>query len=514
MLDVKDMKTAALTAGRSQSRLDIDALFDMETYQFKSFDADWKIDASDVSLTDARQRRRIGDLISANKTLSQTPVTMHFTPFFSGKANDLLELFSLSGKGKFSYAGGRGYDIHLDAPLHIKGRDQSVVVSGAVDAPALTYLSSDNTFSILADVDWQGRRPLQVENLAVRGRSANGLQMSSLNYMSAHIKSPQIWAGTAEGQALQLSPFEMDFEYRAAASGASKVKLSSNIDYDGPVPGGFVKGLVIGGGLDVSTRGKNFTVAYVPSGKAYIQELLSDTGWRAADIVMNFDEADALFGRRSGNASMQFSLKDITANIISPENDRHLATSFESMKINADISASPRVWDIGMTGAIIRSDDFPSPKTLVTTQAGALRVLQSENGKIEFSVSSPLTQIETENIRLKDTIVNLQGRPDDFTADYQALSVEFLGGGDIPKLPLKGTARMQGAQITGEAVSYLPQSKDTPILIDFQTIDGRGTAKVKIDDLVFDPQGLQPQYLVPSLSGKLADVSGACFSAV
>ena len=508
MLDIKDAQTAELTAGPSQSRLDIDALFDMDTYGFKAVGAGWTIDAKDVSLVDAQKRRRIGDLISANKTLSQTPVTMHFTPFFSAKTNDLLELFSLSGEGRFSYARARGYDISLNAPLRINGKKQSVVVSNAVDAPALTYFNSGHTFSILTDIDWHGKRPLKIESLAVRGRSVNGLEMSTLNYMSAHIKSPETWSGASKGQALRLSPFEMDFEYKAGVRGAHQIKLNSNINYDGPVPGGFVKGLTIGGGLDVSTHGSDFTMAYAPVGAAKIQDFVSDTGWRAANIRMNFDEADTLFSRKSKNTAMLFSLEDVTANIISPEDDRHLASSFESMIIRADISSNPRQWDIDMEGAVIRSDDFPSPQTLITTDAGDLHVLQSANGSIEFSVSSPLTQIETENIRLKDTAVKLQGRPEDFTADYQAVSVEFLGGGDVPKLPLKGTARMQGAKITGEAISYLPQSKETPITIDFNSVDGRGTAKVTIDDLVFDPSGLQPQYLVPSLSGKLADVRG------
>ena len=507
-LDLGHASAQNFTADASKMKLDIFALLDLETYQFRNFAAEWDIEAQDVSLTDKHKRADIGNLVSANKSMSETPIAKYFTPFFSAKADQLLERFSLSGQGDFSFAPDRGYQIRLKTPLHLKAKKQDVVILGVKFVPALEYRNSGHTFSMLADVNWRGARPLKVNNLALRGRSLDGLSISALTHMSAHIKSSDTWNETAGRHAIRLAPFDMDIMYKADASGKRAIDLSTDIVYDGPVPGGAASGLTLGGNIDVLMQDGNLTMGYAPKGGVDIDAFTSDTGWRAENISMDLQKSEPLFRKKGVKRTMGFDLTDIRADIIGPEDNRHLAAQFQSMHIDADISANPRVWAIDIKATKIASDDFPSPGTLITTPEGTLRVLQNVNGDIDFSVSSGRTQIQTDNIRLRNTKVDLQGRPDDFTAVYNAVSVEFLSGGDVPILPLVGTARLQGALLTGEATSYLPQSAHTPLLISFRSVDGRGTAVVKIDSLAFEPRGLQPQYILPVLSGKLADVSG------
>lgn len=73
---------------------------------------------------------------------------------------------------------------------------------------------------------------------------------------------------------------------------------------------------------------------------------------------------------------------------------------------------------------------------------------------------------------------------------------------------MEGTARLQNGVLTGEAVAPMPRTVNTPINIEYGSEEGVGSAHISIPKVVFTPRGLQPQYLIPTLRGKLAEVSG------
>jgi hypothetical protein len=62
--------------------------------------------------------------------------------------------------------------------------------------------------------------------------------------------------------------------------------------------------------------------------------------------------------------------------------------------------------------------------------------------------------------------------------------------------------------LSGRAIAPMPNTKNTPINIDYRSEEGIGSAHISIPKVVFTPRGLQPQYLIPALRGKLAEVSG------
>jgi hypothetical protein len=73
---------------------------------------------------------------------------------------------------------------------------------------------------------------------------------------------------------------------------------------------------------------------------------------------------------------------------------------------------------------------------------------------------------------------------------------------------MTGAVNYGDGAFEGTARTTLPLSDDTPINISYRFKDGAGTADVDIPELRFTPKGLQPQYLVSALKGKLAEVDG------
>jgi len=108
--------------------------------------------------------------------------------------------------------------------------------------------------------------------------------------------------------------------------------------------------------------------------------------------------------------------------------------------------------------------------------------------------------------------VEAAGAPDEYVLRYNPGAdgkgrVEFTGDA-IPRLPMTGAVNFAEGAFNGTARTTLPLTDDTPIDISYRFKDGQGTANVDIPDLYFTPKGLQPQYLVSALKGKIAEVQG------
>ena len=73
---------------------------------------------------------------------------------------------------------------------------------------------------------------------------------------------------------------------------------------------------------------------------------------------------------------------------------------------------------------------------------------------------------------------------------------------------MTGLVNFEDGAFTGSATTTLPLTDDTPINIAYRFKDGAGTADLDIPELLFSPKGLQPQYLVSALKGKIAEVEG------
>ncbi|HHL43487.1 MAG TPA: hypothetical protein ENJ42_07715 [Hellea balneolensis] len=358
-----------------------------------------------------------------------------------------------------------------------------------------------------ADLDWTARRALQIRGLDFRAHSRNGLALEGVESIAAKIFSTKTWVKTVERTKTRLAPFAVDFSFENTARQRS-VGFSGALDYDGLVPGGTIQGLKAKGGLDIRLRGGGFVMDFLPETPVSLTRFTNASGWTVKNARFNIADGRKILQRRGAARPLSSRLVNVRADVSSPDGGRNLSMQFTQIDIQSDFSKQPQIWSLDYKDMRVRSEDFPSPGTRVQSPAGTLVVTQHRDGQMEFQARTPNTKIKTENVRINQVSLNVYGRPDDFTLDYDAPRVKFMGG-NIPILPMVGTARMTDNVLHGEAQSELPLTKDMPMIITFSSKDGQGHVNIKMDRLEFDPRGLQPQHLAPALKGKIADVSGA-----
>ncbi|MEE9273564.1 MAG: YdbH domain-containing protein [Robiginitomaculum sp.] len=501
---------AGLSLGTGVLKLsNIQAVYDKNQGNFKTLNTNWNMNLGAASISDTEKRARWSQKMTAYKGLSSTPIALHFAPYFTRKFDALLKDFNLAGHGVFTLDR-HGYAIGFENPLRITSKAQTVMITQAKYAPVLTYRRGSNAMSLFAHVDWLGIRPLKIKDLQLNAISRNGIALDEVRKLTASIKSTSEWSLKKGGQDFRLAPFSMTFGFDHSKT-YHGIVVRGSLDYDGLVPGGAVRGLRASGEIKMSFDGTSTKVGYNSDKTVRIKNFVSGSGWQAKDLSFTVRKTENLYQKHGKNQPVhqpvQMHLNTVSVQIISPLGDKHLHTKIADMAVSADLSQHPINWDIGVGGADIRSDDFPSPGTHILAPTAQMQVLQHESGEITFVATSPKMNVETDNVLAADIKVTLQGKPDDFTAEYTVQAARFKQG-ELLALPIKGTAKMRAGVLSAKAVTYLSSGLDAPVNINFTSQNGRGRAVVTIEEIIFDPGGLQPHIFAPSLSGKLADVNG------
>ena len=470
----------------------------------------WQMNAQGGQISNLHMRANLADKLTSHSALEDTPIAKYFTNNLRNKAAQLLGGFDVSGQGTFR-ASPAGYVIALEQTLRLQAADQvsgqQTIIFTPQKADFIDYNKARQTMTMQADIHWSGKQALAVKNFTMQARSANGAKLDSIQNMSARIRSQKQWRPHNGAQNIRLAPFDIDFAYADQGDNIRNVTIKGGIDYDGPVPGGDVIGLVADGVMNVRLRGNTFTLGYTPTKPLSIANFTNPSGWTSKALQFTMEPQTDLLRKTSRTNVMGAKLRNVRTQIIGPEDKRHLNAQFETMNIRADFAKSPIHWQIGVQNTDIKSEDFPAPGTHIISPNADLNVYQAQSGLMTFDLLSPDTFVSTDNAKIKNLNIGLQGSPDNMAFTYNAGSVTMVGG-TVPVLPMHGTAQLKSGVLIGRAITNLPKTKDTPIDIQFRSKDGQGRAKIIIPKIIFDPRGLQPQQLVPVLRGKLAEVSG------
>ena len=131
---------------------------------------------------------------------------------------------------------------------------------------------------------------------------------------------------------------------------------------------------------------------------------------------------------------------------------------------------------------------------------------------MQFYMAAPEADVKTQLVTATGIRVEVAGEPSKYELHYSPGQadegrVKFEGDA-LPRLPMTGVVNFADGAFIGTATTTLPLADDAPIEIAYRFKDGAGTADVNIPELRFLPKGLQPQYLVSALKGKIADVEG------
>lgn len=499
------LKSSDHNVGQGNGRVKYATVFDTNKKKITELKGDWQADIKDISFTNAQDRLRWANMVTSYQAASIAPVAKYFVGDVRNQFAELLQRFNVSAKGNFVWDE-HGYKVGLSKPLHLNSKGQHLQILPSSEVGLLKFDKNRGQIMAHADLVWAGKRALQIDDLKFVGRSKNGIVLDAIHTMRAQITSTTTWRKTVQGVKTRLAPFSVHFVYENTPT-TKHIGFTGAVDYDGMVPGGIVQDIKATGAVDIKLLGQGFVMDFTPKSPIRFSKFTNSSGWVLQNARFNIGRGAGILKHRDNKSPLSTRLADLKADIVSPQGDRHLAVRIDRLDIRSDMAQSPQNWVISYKNLEARSEDFPSPGTHVNAAGGQLNVTQFANGKMEFHARSDKTKIETKNVRINQIALDIRGEPDDFMISYQAPRVKFVGG-DIPILPMDGTARLRDNVLNGVATSALPLTKDMPMIITFSSQNGRGRVNIKMEKLVFDPHGLQPQHLAPSLSGKIADVSG------
>jgi len=323
------------------------------------------------------------------------------------------------------------------------------------------------------------------------------------------------WQASSAQGPVRLAALTADMRYINQGARRAITAELSPVDYDGPLPGGYAAGLSTQGVLDVNLAGEGLETTFQPIGPIRFGRFQTVSGWTASDAQFSLMSKTPFFRRenQAGEGALTARLESAAALLTEEATGRQLRAVIGAVDIDAAITGMQQDWALDLFDTDIQTDDFGGPGTIAGAEIAALRAVLSPGAAPQIDLRSDAARVKTDQITTQDMKVALIGTPTAFHLDFggqdyaSAGQVKFADE-TLPQLPLRGELDYLDGQITGRAMTVLPEAEDTDIDIVFRLKDGAGTAKIEIPNLTFMPRGLQPQNLVPALQGKIAKVAG------
>ncbi len=476
----------------------------------------WQLDVNSAAIPDPARRRELAHTLSLADALLKTPIAENFSAELTDAMTNMLRLSDVSGSGDVDL-NSAGLIIEIDDDMHMGTSGSQLTLSRNNTAPLYRYSRDEGAIALNFNAELTRPAGLAFRNAKMLATSENGWRITAIDSFSADIRTQETWRSKdAQGRSVRLSPFFAKTNYKVEAA-SRQLGLHGNVDYDGPLPGGFVTGLVTKGQMNMNLSGPKFSVpklsvTYRPDNAAPIKitRFDTDTDWRGEDITTTLVSDTPIYRRKGDKARITGQFKDTALIAIDNTDSRNLGMTFETLDVDGTLTEARQNWDIEAEAAKICSEDMPGPGTDIRMPRARLSVLREEDG-IRFNMSSLDATAKTQLVYANNLAVEISGTPQHYTLHYRpgaAGSLVKFTGDALPPLPMTGQVTYNDRAFVGAARTQLPLTTDTPIDIDYRFKDGSGTADVNIPQLVFSPKGLQPQYLVSALKGKIADVEG------
>lgn len=482
------------------------------------FTATVETQLSALRVTDRARREDLSRTLSLANVLYDVPVAMNFAPALVTPIVELLTQSDISASLSV-FVTDTQRRVDLRRPMVIK-TDQTEAIIAPVDSdPFYHYTTDQGDYALAMQASLSRPVPLTLAPLRVRIRSTDGFNIGGIADASGRLQTRSNWrAQTQDGRPARIGPLSVGFNYVAPLDAASRLTLRGAANYDGDIPGGYVQGLNAGGTLSALSQDNRTQVDFKPNSLIKIARLETTSDWIIEDFEGTLKPATPLYRRAAtGDATLRTALVDARFSASRAATDLVDAATLELQLARADligdIKSDTQGWDIGFTDLALQSETFPIAGTDLAMPAGDLNVGLSSDGRSTFRLTAPSTTLITPAYAVREMAVEAAGTAEQYELTYKNGRVKVLTQGNgsfpVPVLPISGVLLFNAGQFTGTAQTSLPRASNTPIDITYRMVDGRGDADVKIRGLRFQPGGLQPQDLAPTLRGKVAQVDGS-----
>ena len=516
--DFGSLVTAQILAGAGQVKWNGIAERDPSKARALSLSGKWSSRAENIILPDPARRKSLAQTLSLSETLSKAPIAQNFSRELTRKITSLLERSDIEAEGQLDL-NEQGLAVSLSGPAFMRGTETGLRMEQTDWAPVYNFSRKDEKLRLAFHAQLSEPAGLTFREADIVAASKNGWQLGGVERFSADISTSQTWRSKGvNGRGARLAPFKTETVYKGAPKGRKSPRnmlINGGVDYDGTVPGGYVTGLKTAGRMTMDLSGGAMSVRFQPEGEApiKIEKLETDTQWRGEEVSAILLSDAPIFTRNGAGSAMSAELAQVSLMAIDDTNTKNLGMTFETMSVSGELTGESQSWDILGQQAKIQSDNVPGPGTVITTPEARIQVQRPRKSEpIQFFMAAPKADVKTQLVNAAGIRIEAAGQPDKYVLRYSPGEagegrVKFTGDA-IPRLPMTGLVNYADGSFQGTATTTLPLADDTPIEIAYRFKDGQGTADVNIPELRFLPKGLQPQYLVSALKGKLAEVEG------
>ena len=510
--------TAQVLSGAGRLNWDGDVERDPSRKHPLAVSGTWSSAAADVKLPDPARRKGLAETLSLSETLLKTPIAQNFSRELTRIIAKLLERSDIEASGQIEL-GADGLEVSLSAPAVMRG-DKTVLRLEQTDgAPLYNFSRSDQDLRLALHAGLSQPVGLTFRNVDLVAPTQNGWTPDGITGFSADISTKDTWQGRGlEGRAARLAPFKAGVVYKGGPKNSNSPRnllFTGGINYDGAVPGGYVTKLTTSGRMNMDLRGSAMSVTFKPENNTpiLISKIETSTEWRGEDVSATLLSETPIFKRDSLKAEMSAELSNVNLIAIDRTDSKNLDMSFDNMSVSGELKGESQSWDILGQRAKITSEDMPGPGTVITTPEARIQVQRdSAESPMQFYMAAPEADVKTQLVTATGIRVEVAGEPSKYVLHYSPGEVDEgrvkFEGDALPRLPMTGVVNFADGAFIGTATTTLPLADDAPIEIAYRFKDGAGTADVNIPELRFLPKGLQPQYLVSALKGKIADVEG------
>lgn len=512
--EYESLFTAQLTSGAGKATWDGDIGRYANRQHPLEMRGEWASQTEDVVLPDPIRRQDLAETLSLSETLLNAPIAQNFSTELTQKIVGLLTRSDIEAAGSIDLKPS-GLAVSLSGPAFMRGDKTALRMEQTDWAPVYNFSRADEALRLAFHAALTEPAGLTFREADLVAPTQNGWQLDGIERFSADISTSKSWRSKGlEGRGARLAPFKTEAVYKGG-DGPRNLLLSGGVDYDGTIPGGYASGLKTAGRMTMDLRGNAMSVRFDPEGGAPIRiaKLDTDTEWRGEDISATLNSQTPIFIRRGDSSEMTAKLANVSLIAIDETNTKNLGMTFEAMEVSGTLKSDKQSWDILGKTVQITSEDMPGPGTVITTPEARIQVERAgTQAPIQFFMAAPVANAKTQLVNAAAIRIEAAGEPDKYVLRYSPGEsgkgrVKFTGDA-IPRLPMTGLVNYADGAFEGTATTTLPLADDTPIDIAYRFKDGQGTADVNIPELRFVPKGLQPQYLVSALRGKIAEVEG------
>ena len=483
----------------------------------------WALQAQDAKLPKTERVDMVAETLSLYPALSVMPVSEHYAGSLKSTVKDFFAQTQLEASGQIDY-GAHGFAITTDKNVSFVSDNNRLTLTPLADTDIYVFDRANQTLQARMSARFEKPVGLTLKDIDLRAGSPNGYQLAGVRRFSAQVNTDRNWKTTAleDGRPVRLGPLSTQIQYDVGTRSPRRVSLQTQMDYDGPVPGGRVGNLDLVGQIDVRLyegwQSLDFTPK--PDRPVTFDRLETPTEWTLTNARFHLPATENIFVRKLSQSVMQADLQDADFMATRPTEQGlnqqvHVTSQSADLKgiLTPDLTQN---WSVALETARYESENLPGPGTRASAEQANITARLKPDTPAKIHLTSPSVMASTPLVDVTQMGIDLSGTTDNYVVAYTGGTLKMIGSEAAEKLeaagyasfPLDGEVVFADGRFDGQAVLRIAKANDAGVNIDYSYANGAGEADIDIPSVMFDPSGLQPQQLWPSLRGKISRVSG------